>query len=46
MEIYERTSLVITEFDVEDIITTSGMTPETTDPQDPFPYDPYEGIIG
>ena len=51
MKTYQRASLVITEFDVEDVITTSGITPEpttpdTTDPQDPFPYDPYEGIIG
>lgn len=26
-ETYERMSLVITEFDVEDVITTSGVTP-------------------
>lgn len=47
MKTYQRASLVITEFDVEDVITTSGITPDTTDPQDnPYPYDPYEGIIG
>ncbi len=47
MDIYERASVVITEFDVEDVITTSGIIPDTTNPpDDPFPYDPYEGIIG
>lgn len=30
---YERVSLIITEFDVEDMITTSGMLP--TDPTEP-----------
>ena len=49
MEIYERTKLVITEFDVEDVITTSGISPVDPDPTDPTsstdppPLDPYEG---
>ena len=33
---YDRTKLDITEFDVEDVITTSGQS----DP--PIPMDPYE----
>lgn len=33
---YERTKLEITEFDAEDVITTSGQS----DP--PIPMDPYE----
>lgn len=47
MEIYERAQLAITEFDVEDVITTSGASPvDPTDPvspTDPPPLDPYEG---
>ena len=30
--VYERTSLIITEFDTEDVITTSGETPTPTEP--------------
>lgn len=42
MDNYERTKLIITEFDVEDIITTSGEDPVSPPPA----YDPYEGIFG
>lgn len=37
MEEYERTELIITEFDVEDVITTSGL--------EPFRYTTYEGML-
>ena len=37
MEDYERTELIITEFDSEDIITTSGL--------EPFKYSIYEGFL-
>ena len=49
MEIYERARLTVTEFDVEDVITTSGISPvdpdptDPTSPTDPPPLDPYEG---
>lgn len=33
---YERTQLEITEFDIEDVITTSGES------NSPIPMDPYE----
>ncbi len=33
---YERTVLIITEFDVEDIISTSGEDPVHVDPDDVF----------
>ena len=42
MEDYERAQLVITEFDVEDVITTSGITP-SVDPL--LKYDKYEGLL-
>lgn len=32
--VYERTNLIITEFDIEDVITTSGTEQSTTDPTD------------
>lgn len=47
-EAYERLFLDVTQFDVEDIITTSGVGPgggePTTDPTQPL--DPYELPIG
>lgn len=42
MEIYERTLLVITEFDNEDVITTSGGSGEG-EGGGAIPLDPYEG---
>ena len=49
-EAYERLSMDVTEFDVEDIITTSGVGPgggePTTDPTTTDPLDPYELPIG
>ena len=30
--VYERTTLIITEFDTEDVITTSGEAPTPTEP--------------
>jgi hypothetical protein len=56
MKKYRRAELVITEFDAEDIITTSAdindpaanTTPATTTPNTPpdvFYYDPYEGLL-
>ena len=40
IETYERTELVITEFDIDDIITTSGVISDTAPTQDK-----YEGGI-
>ena len=49
-EAYERLSMDVTEFDIEDIITTSGVGPgggePTTDPTTTDPLDPYELPIG
>ena len=48
-EAYERLELDVTEFDIEDIITTSGIGPggePTTDPTTTDPLDPYELPIG
>lgn len=46
--VYERGSLMITEFDTEDVITTSGMLPEDpTNPTDAtYATDEKENIIG
>ena len=46
MKKYERINLIITEFDAEDIITTSGANPNPNpheDTTDPPPLDIYEG---
>ena len=49
-EAYERLSMDVTEFDVEDVITTSGIGPgggePTTDPTTTDPLDPYELPLG
>ena len=37
MEDYERIKMIITEFDEEDVITTSGV--------EPLRYNPYEGML-
>ena len=31
--VYERTALIITEFDAEDVITTSGQSPDDPEPE-------------
>ena len=46
-KIYKRADLVITAFDVEDVITTSGVIPPVTPPaQDPDPEDPIHVDYG
>ena len=40
-ETYERLLMDVTEFDTEDIITTSGLTPSNPD----FKPDSYEGVF-
>ncbi len=47
-EAYERLFLDVTEFDVEDIITTSGVGPGGDEPstEPTQPLDPYELPIG
>ena len=42
MTYYERVNLKITEFDAEDVITTSAGTDPAEDPTDPPIWDPYE----
>ena len=43
-EAYERLSMDVTQFDVEDVITTSGVTPGGGDSHNLNPGD-YEGIF-
>lgn len=43
-ETYKRIKMEITQFDVEDIITTSGMDSDGNTPPD-FNLDPYEDIL-
>ena len=43
-EEYERTELIITEFDNEDVITTSGIA-DPTEPPLTFKYSKYEGTL-
>ncbi len=49
-EAYERLELDVTEFDIEDIITTSGIGPggggDEPSPEPTQPLDPYELPIG
>ena len=40
--VYERTQLNITEFDREDVITTSAVTPDPTDSPTPVTYKKLE----
>ena len=40
MKVYKRAELILTAFDEEDVITTSGDMPETTsNPEDPIGVD-------
>jgi hypothetical protein len=41
-EAYERLSMDVTQFDVEDVITTSGVTPGGGGDTPGFTPDPYE----
>lgn len=43
-EAYERLSMDVTQFDIEDVITTSGVTPGGGDSHNLNPGD-YEGIF-
>ena len=45
MDEYERTELVITEFDAEDVITTSDISPIPSPPALSLKYDKYEGYM-